>query len=72
MKGRFRVEDCEFNRYWHPALIGRIYDNPPSYLRLEVLDSTKELEASESDARGIGVATSEALSSSFNGSEEEA
>ena len=27
----FEVVDCEFNRYWYPELIGKLFDNPPSY-----------------------------------------
>jgi hypothetical protein len=34
---RYQVVDNAFNRHWYPDLIGRVYDNPPSYAIVEVI-----------------------------------
>jgi hypothetical protein len=31
---RYLVVDCEFNRINYPDLIGRIFDEPPSYVHV--------------------------------------
>ncbi len=36
-KRKFLVVDCAFNQTNYPALIGKLYDTPPSYVVVEVI-----------------------------------
>lgn len=47
---KYRVTKCEFNKLHYPELIGEVFDTPPSYARVEEVETS---EANRGEASRI-------------------